>query len=288
MATPSLIWANYSPNAAPRYTLADGVNVSVGTLVYVDASGTLSLADADAVASYAMFISMETRRENDDPNAATICVCTEALVEDTDAPYTTLQKQYLSSTAGAFTGTRPAATSTSRVVQVVGWAECTSRVHLKIDAIKEQHMYVGFGTLSSLNEAAVVIDSGNFASINYNADNDIGYITVRVPDNAVSLADAFLCYAEEAEVAAITLAITVGSALHDAQHDAVTQDATITAFDVAGTIDADDIGISSISTAFDATDIIRPGALLGVKVNVDLVGTDTTALFGIDFVWNVV
>ncbi len=291
MAAPQIIWANYDSATAPRYALADGVNVSVGTLLYIDGSGNLALADADAAASYAQLISMQAMRENDEVNRAQVAVCTQALLYDSDAPYTTLQQQYLSSTAGAFTGTRPATLDTSRLGQVVGFTLSTSLVRLDIKTPYEVHDYQQF--TASLGEAAVALDSGPFTGISdLNADNDDVALTVRIPDNAVALVGAYMSYGLEAVAGGTrTAAITVGSALHGAQHDTVTADSseTAVALSAATGYDVDDIGIIDVSAAFNATNIIRPGALLGVSVNSDLsAGTDSGFIFGIEFIWRCV
>lgn len=257
-----------------------------GTLVYNN-SETWTPADADAVTTYAQGICMDYKPADSEAGDR-ISVCFEALIEDTDAPFTAGAAYYLSSTAGEYTSTRPVATSTSRLVQDVGIARSTSLLHLKTGPPKEMSDYQQF-TKSSLGAAAeTAFDGSNYYSAQHDADNDISALTAHVPENAISLAAVFLHYGEDAEASTITLAITVSSTLHDAQWDAVTADSTISAFDVAAAIDPDDIGKSSIATAFDATNIIRPGALLGVKVNVDLGGTDITHLYGITFVWRLV
>jgi hypothetical protein len=288
MAAPQIIWANFDPQSAPRFTLADGVNCIPGTMLYVDGSGNAALADADAASSYAQMIAMQTVRENDEVNRASVAVCTQAILFDSDAPYTTLQQQYLSSTAGEFTGTRPTTITTSRLGQVVGFSLSTSLVRLDVKTPYEVHDYQQF--TASLGEAAVVLDSGPFLGISdLNADNDDVGLTVRVPDNAVALVDAILYYAQEATAGGTrTFAIVVGSALNAVQHDAVTADSSVTALAMASGV-ADDIQASSIATAFDATNIIRPGALLGVAINSDLsAGTDSGAIFGIEFIWRCV
>ena len=93
---------------------------------------------------------------------------------------------------------------------------------------------------------------------------------------------------EDAEASTIDLALTVASALHDALHGAVTADTSLSTLAIESAIDANDIGKFDVSSAFDATNIIRPGALLGVGINATLGGTDEFHMYGISFVWRVV
>ena len=259
-----------------------------GTLVYNN-SGTWALADADAVTTYAQGICMDYYKVGSEIGAR-ISVCFEALIEDTDAPYTAGAAYYLSSTAGEYTATRPVATSTSRLVQNVGVARMTSVLQLKVNPPYEVYDYQQIVTkiMAAEDEKVIVIDSGQFASFNYNANGDDGYLTVHVPENCIALAGAYIHCAEEAEAGAVDLALTVASALHAAQWDAVTVDSTGTVPAISTDLAPDDLGKFDVSAYFSATNIVRPGALLGINVNATLGGTDTAALFGITFVWRCV
>ena len=273
----------------PSVTINVDTPVVIGDLVGWDATNLrYTLADADVPTRYAQWVAVADSTASGFYHS--VAVSKEAVIYDADAPFTAAAKAYLSSTAGATTQTRPVATSTSRLVQVVGYAIDTFKVYYSLPmGLTEQSDYQPFTQwLASVAFGGTQLDSGNYASEALNADNDDAYLQVSVPDKAVSLAAAYLYFAEEAEAATITLLFSVSSTLHDAQWDAITADTTISAFDVAAAIDPDDIGKTDVTTNFDATDIIRPGALLGVSVNVDLGGTDITMLFGIEFIWNVV
>lgn len=263
--------------------------VVVGDLIGWDATNLrYTKADTDTPTNYAQWVCVVDSVSSGFYHVAG--VSKEAVIYDADAPFTAAAKQYLSSTAGATTETRPVATTTSRLVQVVGHAIDTFKVYYKLPfGLREQADYQPFTQwLSTVAFGGTILDSGNFASEALNATSDAAYMQVSVPDKAVSLAAAYLFFAEDAEASTITLALTVGSAISGTNHDVVTADSTITAFDIAAAIAPDDIGKTDVSTAFDATNIVRPGALLGVKAVVALGGTDITMLFGIEFVWNVV
>lgn len=113
--------------AAPHAKDAQGVlkvslsgTVSAGELVGYN-SGWVR-ADADARIP-AQFMAME-----DGVSGDVRAVCKSGLLEDTDAPYTAGEGQYLSATAGAITATIPAVSSTLTVIQRVGVALSTSVV----------------------------------------------------------------------------------------------------------------------------------------------------------------
>ena len=259
-----------------------------GSLVF-NSSGTWDLADADAVTTYAQAICMDNYRVGSVVGAY-ISICFEALIEDLDAPYTAGAAYYLSSTAGQYTATRPVATSTSRLVQNVGVARSTSVLHFRINPPREFYDYQQVTTkiMGAEDEKVVVLDSGNFASFNYNANGDDGFLTAHVPENAISLAKVYLHCAEEAEASTVTFTLVVGSAIHAAQHDAVTADSSGTTANVTADLAPDDMGKFDVTDYFDATNIVRPGALLGINVNATLGGTDIGLIFGLTFVWRCV
>lgn len=285
MANPTL-----NQLVAPAVILDVAQQMAVGDLIGYDTTNNIyTKADADTSSLYAQFIAVAASVSSGVNHR--VSASKSAYIEDLDAPFTANAKQFLSSTAGESTETRPVATDTSRLVQVVGHAVSTFVVHYNLPPLlREQSEYYQVVTkiMAGEDEKVVLLDSGSFASFNYNANGDDAYVSIRVPDKAVSLALAYVYMAEEAEVAAIDLAIVVASALHNAQHDAVTADSSLSTVAIESVIDADDIGKFDISTAFDATDIVRPGALLSVHINATLGGTDITALYGVEMVWNVV
>lgn len=255
-----------------------------GDMVYNN-SETWALADADASTTKADAICLSNRPSDGGIVGDVINVCWEAIIEDTDAPFTAGATYYLSTTAGAFTTTRPE--SAPDVAQVVGVARSTSILHLKISPPWEISDYQPFQAAVPVENPAGVLDGGNFYSVDYNATNDIGVLTFRIPQNAIAIASAYLWSANETQAGANTVAITVGSAISGTQHDAVTQDATQTSVDLtAGTVD--DILRTDISTSFDGTDIFKPGALLGVKMLVTSASSEENHLYGVELIFRCV
>ena len=168
MAEAVVIWSSPSPQACPRFTLADGVNVKPGDPLYVNSSGTLALADANVASAQEVWFSLEHRRENDDENAATCAVAREVLVEDTDAPYTDQALQFLSATAGAITGTNPGAAGAA--VIVLGKAYTTSLRYLSA--------YVNHVEVSAFLAGAAPATAGNYGGI-YVADRSLRLVSCR-------------------------------------------------------------------------------------------------------------
>ena len=275
-------------------TINVDVVIVIGDLIGWDATnGRWTKADTDTATLYAQWIAVSNSVSSGFYHS--VSASKEAVIEDLDAPFTAAGKIYLSSTAGAWTQTRPTVTTTSRIVQTVGYALDTFKGYFKLPAmLSEMAVYQPFTQwTASVGFGATVLDSGNYGSEALNADNDEAFLQFAIPEKAVSLAAAYLYYAEEAEVGTIALLMQVSSAISATQWDAVTADATITAFDIAANTVADDInkldiGPGGSNNMFDATNIFKPGALLGVRAHVDLSGTDVVHLYGIEFYWNVV
>lgn len=262
-------------------TLGDGVNVKEGSLLAYSGTAWV-LADADEAAAdsgvyrYARLIAMETRREDDDENAATCRACKRAILQDTDAPYTLGDKQYLSATAGAMTATRPTVNG-STLVQVVGQAISTSQVELSVGQLHEVPVPI---VLTGATSAYAVLDSGDFGGPTLDAQNETLSLVACLPPNCVgSVGGAQLFLAAEATAGTPTADITVSSAEDGAQWDAVTADATLVDQAREGAA-ADEMQVLDISTGLDATDIINPGKILGIKVLQDDAGTDISFVFG--------
>lgn len=255
--------------------------------VTVDASATTFLAgdllahngtawvkaDADTPSLYARWICMQSVQAGGS-SSYTMPVCKEAIVVDTDAPYTADSLVYLSATAGAHTHTRP--TSEGQLRQVVGVAISTSEVHLSIRTPREQMVPL---ILTGASSAYALLDSGNYGGPTLDAQNETATLVAVVPENAVSLVMGKLYLAAEASVGTPTMDVTVSSALDGAQWDAVTADATGANVAREGAA-PDEMQVTDITTWMDATDIIRPGAILGMKCLQDDAGTDISFIFG--------
>ena len=132
--------------------------------------------------------------------------------------------------------------------------------------------------LQYATSANALLDSGNFAGATVDAQNEVATFFAVVPENAIRLEKAAFYLAAETD-ATPTFDLTVGSAIDGAQHDAVTADASFTDSALEGAA-ADEMQETDITSAFDATSIIRPGAALGIKATKDDSGTVVSIIFG--------
>lgn len=210
--------------------------------------------------------------------------CRSCILVDTDAPYTQGDQYYLSETAGALTATRP--TTDGSLRQCVGFGLSTSEVYVDIAPVKELNVHMDSRGATS---AYALLDSGNFGGATLDAQNETAVLSTMIPQNCVALEIAYGWTAAEATAGTPTYDITVGSTLgaSGTQHDAVTADATLVDKAAAGAA-ADEILRFAMTTGFDATNIWRPGALLGVKFLADDGGTDIRFALGVDLVCLVV
>ena len=251
---------------------ASATTFLVGQLLGHDGTNWVK-ADADTPSLYAQWICTQSVSAGGSATY-TMPVCKEGVFVDTDAPYTLGNLQYLSATAGAHTATRP--TTNSQLRQVVGQALSTSEVHLRIPPVREQMVPL---ILTGATSAYAVLDSGDYGGPTLDAQNETLSLVAVVPENAVSLSIAKLYLAAEATSGTPTMDVTVSSAVDGAQWDAVTADSTLVNQVREGAA-ADEMQVTDITTGFDATDIIRPGAILGVKCLQDDAGTDISFVFG--------
>ena len=241
-----------------------------GNLLGNDATGFVK-ADADTVSLYAQGIALQDGVSGDVISMAFGSVTGE----DTDAPYTLGGIVYTSGTAGAHTQTRPATAGQLR--QAVGFAISTSIVKFNFQGLKE--VTVPWVVVSATS-AHAVLDSGDFGGPTLDAQNETLLLTQQVPENAVSVAKSVIRVAAEATAGTPTMDITVSSNLGDnTQWDAVAADATLVNQAREGT-NADDITEISVTTGLDATNILRPGAVLGMKCLQDDAGTDISFVLG--------
>ena len=230
-------------------------------------------ADADTPSLYAQWICAGSVSAGGS-STYTMPVAKEGVFVDTDAPYTIGDTQYLSGTAGAHTATRPSTNAQLR--QVVGQALSTSEVHFRINPVREQMVPL---ILTGATSAYAVLDSGNYGGPTLDAQNETLSLVAVVPENAVSLSIAKLYLAAEASAGTPTMDVTVSSSVDGEQWDAVTADST-GANAVREGAAPDEMQVTDVTTWFDATDIIRPGAILGVKCLQDDAGTDISFVFG--------
>ena len=195
-------------------------------------------------------------------------------VNDEDAPYTADDVLWASETAGSITHTRP--TTAASLRQPVGEAHTTKIAELVIRprTIVEVPIQLIYAT-----SANAILDSGNFAGPTMDANGEGSFLNAVLPKNFLRVEAAVLYIAAEATGGAPTMDITVGSAVTGAQHDAVTADAGLVDEVREGSA-ADEMFELDITDGLDATNIARPGAIIGIKCLQDDAGTDISFVFG--------
>ena len=269
---------NVREAVGPIFLLPSDSAIKAGDLLYVS-SAKWALSDADALTTPAEYVALNG---NGGSTTARITACRKAKLYDEDAPYVAGETQYLHTTAGAMTATRP--TGSADLRQVVGRAVTTKWVDIEIGQRREVTVP---WLLNGATSAFAVLDSGDYGGPTLDAQNEVAALVQTVPENAVGLVISKLRVAAEATAGTPTADITVSSNTgNDTAWDAVTADATLTNQATEGT-NADDITEINLTTGMNATDIIRPGALLGMKVLKDDAGTDIIFILGGHSIYNV-
>lgn len=245
--------------------------VVAGDALYFDGTDW-ELADADNATKFAELFAMESYA-----SGASGAGCRSCIIVDTDAPYTQGDQYFLSETAGALTATRP--TTDASLRQLLGFALSTSELAADIRFQEDQAHCDFFAGTDVL--AIFQLDSGNYLGLSTNAQNEVAGSTHQIPEGAVALEYAAIWVAAEATAGTPTFDLFVSSSVDGVQWDAVTQDSTIAdSADEGGA--ADEIQKTTVTTSFDATNIWRPGALLGIRKLKKDAGTDITFTFGVD------
>ena len=267
--------------------LDSGVVVAAGDLVYYDniSDNEFKLADADAgVVAGAEYIATHGQTGDGTTGKRLMCV-KRAEIYDEDGPFTANSLIYLADDVSSnlitdaarnLTHTRP--TTATDVRQVVGYAITTKRAVIDLRAPRELTVPI---QITGGTSAWKALDSGNFYGVTLDAQNEIISAFTIVPENLASatVVKASLYVAAEETSGTPTMDITIGSAISGAQHDAVTADATL-ANQVREGSAADEVFELNIKTGLDATNIIRPGAAIGIKALQDDGGTDISFIFG--------
>lgn len=253
--------------------LSTVTNIKAGDLVtWNNSAGKLTAADADSLATYASFIAMHSG-DGGGQNTK-VAVTRRCKLIDSDAPWTIEDGLYLSTTALGITATRP--TAAPDLVQRVGTVVKTDEAEIDIRVPYEVYVPIVVKYATSAN---ALLDSGNHGGPTLDAQNEVAVLDFTVPENAIALEIAHLWVAAEDTAGTPTMDITIGSAIDGAQHDVVTADATLVDQVREGAA-ADEMHKINITTGLDATDIIRPGALVGIKCTQDDAGTDSSHVFG--------
>lgn len=260
---------------------ASGTQLSEGNAVHDDGTNWV-LADADTPATLFCEGIVVRPGLGGEVSGGKLAVVRNCILYDSAAGYTRNGTLYLSGTAGALTHTRP--TAAGRLRQVVGRAFSTSRARIEVKLPYEVMAPI---YLKGATSAAAALDSGNFFGPTLDAATELAYMQAEIPDNAIAVAYANLWLAVEATSDTPLFAITVASAVGADQWDDVTVDSTLTASSPEGT-NADEIVKLDFATALDATNIFRPGAVLGIKITSSDAGTIVRHTLGGQIVCRVV
>jgi len=257
---------------------ADSADITPGQLVYwKDADNQYALADASDKTAPAQFIVIAGGSTGQANFNDRVRVTKKAELYDDAAGFTENGPQYLSETAGAYTGTRPLTIGSLR--QKVGEAITTSRAIFEIGVTKEVEVPI---VLQWATSAAVAVDSGNFgAAGSLDAQNEVAYLTAVLPENFLAVVAAGLWVAAEANTAA-TYDVYLSGALSDEAWDANTLDTSINATAMVGSA-ADDVFQTVITSAFltaAGLALSKPGSLIGIKLKQIDTGTDISICFG--------
>ena len=280
----------------PIFNVEMGESCVPGNLIYYSASNNdWRLADADSNASYAQAIVVAT--PNIVADGLVVSACKECYVVDTDAASFSEDAQlYLSTTAGAYTETRP--TGADDLRQVVGhsvaqtdaeWgdadADKTMLAHLKIRDPFEVTMVLT--PCGATDAPSGQLDSGNFGGFSMNAQNEVLFYTGMVPENMIGTSPkiAYLWLAAEASAGTPTFDMFVSCGNDGDQWDANAVDATIADSAAEGAA-PDELQRTDVTTAFDTN--IEPGRAFGVRLLADDAGTDQRFMFALVLIWECV
>lgn len=212
-----------------------------------DADDNTKFAEAFSTASYASGVQG--------------AFCVECLIEDTDAPYTQGQTQYLSTTAGAITATRP--TGANNLAQVLGFALSTVIVNARVKIPEEIAFTANF--ICATDELSyLAIQSNDFGGTNLIDNSSEIWANYRVPQNVVGNVIQELAWIAGSTLldASDTYTIDVSAGVDD--------EVTTTHADgiaaAALTVAANDINTVDVSAAFDGAGQQDPGNWVSVNV----------------------
>ena len=236
--------------------------VVAGDALYFDGTDW-ELADADDNTKFA-----EAFATNSYSSGEVGTLCTAGIIVDIDAPYTQGDEQYLSTTAGDITATRP--TGANNLVQVLGFALSTDEVHVEVHMPRE---VVVQWVQTNEDSAAVYDKDGDFiGTVLQDATNGIVGFGFEVPQNVMEHKFSRLWWCGTGTVldASDTYTIDVSAGVDDETTSATTDGITAAALTVA----ANDLANADVSAAFDAAGIIEPGNVIGIAVAKAAEGTD--------------
>jgi len=263
----------------PVYRLTSSSTITRGDLLYIT-GGAWELADADSHTTPAQFVALNG---NGGSSTARVMAVRACKFYDEDAVFTADSLIYLSSTAGGWTHTRP--TAAARIRQVVGVGVTTKEAEIRISSPREFHVP---WEVKGATSAFAQLDSGDFGGATIDAQNEVALLQQTVPENATGVVISKIRVAAEASAGTPTADITVsGNVADDSQWDGVAADATLANQATEGSA-PDAITEINVTTGLDATNVVRPGSILGMRVLKDDGGTDIIHILGGHSVYRVV
>jgi len=227
--------------------------MAAGAPVYFDGTDW-ELADADDATKYAEAIAI-SRYEIGQTGA----FCRSCIIKDIDASsYTQGDQYFLSATVGTISATRP--TTAGNLVQVLGFGLSTTELYIDIPPVKEETLWVD--TVYAEGSAAVTVD-GDWGGLSMTAAADAAHGTQMFPDNCVGVEIAYVWIYNEDTLASGSITFDV-SAGHSDEAGTNTEDGV--ASTAVAVVTADDLVRADVTTGFDATGLVEPGAHFGVDV----------------------
>lgn len=243
----------------PVAILIGSTDVVAGDILYFDGTDW-ELADADDNTKFGELIAAASFSAGENGVG-----CFGGVLVDTDAPYTQSEIMYLSTTAGAITGTRP--TGAENLIQCVGFALSTSEVKMLIAPVHEETISMAPMT----DGTAAYSQYGDFTGVLLAAASEAAGYSFMIPQNCVGSVIFYLWWTGVGTAldASDTYTIDVSSGVDD-ETTTTTQDGIAAA---ALTVAASDINRADVSAAFDGTGIVAPGNIVAVDVDKAAEGT---------------
>jgi len=252
---------------------------TLGELVYHDGTDFV-LSDADALSTPAEYVVVAL---NTFGATAYGTLARKAIIEDVDAPYTLGAMQYLSTTAGGITETRP--TANDDLVQIVGRAIDSSHVEIDLIQPKEVQVPLMHIALDGTATANTAFDTGGgdvWVGTLLNADDEQATVVLRLPDNIHTIVESRWLFGTDTAVTP-DLGYTVNGA-HEAEVSDATTD-SISAAAVTGT--ADTLETDTLATGLDAAGMTVPGHYIALKADHSN-DSDAVVSFGVTLLAEVV
>ena len=253
--------------------------VTPGSAVYHDGTGYVD-SDADDNSKPAEFFALQ-QIDNDKKTKGSFA--RKVVVEDIDAPYTARADQWLSTTAGEITETKPS--GSDDLEQRLGYSVSTSKLVLESNWPTQVQVPI-IKDVTGSGETATALDTGAVAGDALNASSEASYDNFVIPGGFISWEANRVWTAVETDVN-FDYTFSVTSAEDTEVHDIETSapdSATANAVDQT----PDALGAIDVSGAFDLAGISEPGKFGGAKFLRDTSGTDEVLYLGLELVANVV